>query len=208
MAFLPFFLFVVPQSLAGHREYNQDQQDHQQPEVTYVEYLGEGHFVESIFENWESEFLQIFGYVLLTAYFRQKGSPESKKLEGDEPLDADPAAEASAESPWPVRRGGAWLRVYSHSLSIAFAVLFPRFDDRPRRGRLQGVQRRAGDPRRETGQGGGVRADLTLLVRVVPELAERVPGRGLVAVFGIFLRERGSPESKPVAAPHRETGGE
>ena len=102
--FLLFFLFVVPQSLAGHREYNQDQQDHQQPEVTYVEYLGEGHFVESIFENWESEFLQIFGYVLLTAYFRQKGSPESKKLDGDEPVDADPAAE---RQPRPHGRSGA-----------------------------------------------------------------------------------------------------
>ncbi len=81
LVFLLFFLFVVPQSLVGHRDYNQGKEEHQEPTVSYGEYLGEGHFVESIFENWESEFLQIFGYVLLTGYLRQKGSPESKKLD-------------------------------------------------------------------------------------------------------------------------------
>ena len=105
---LLFLLFVVPQSLTGHRDYNHDQLEHQQPEIGYVEYLGEGHFVEAVFENWESEFLQIFGYVLLTAYFRQKGSPESKKVEGEEAVDADPASSVGPSSPWPVRRGGAW----------------------------------------------------------------------------------------------------
>ena len=119
-----FLLFIVPQSITGQREYNQDQEEHGQPTAGYVKYLGEGHFIESVFENWESEFLQIFGYVLLTGHFRQKGSPESKKLEGDEPVDAYPSDEVTAGSPGLVRRGGAWLKLYSHSLSLAFALLF------------------------------------------------------------------------------------
>ncbi len=61
-----FAVCVVAQSIAGMREYNEDQAAHGQPAVSYGEYLTEGHFVEAVFENWESEFLQMSAYVLLT----------------------------------------------------------------------------------------------------------------------------------------------
>ena len=202
-----FFLFVVPQSIVGQRHYNQDQQEHQQAEVSYVEYLGEGHFIESVFENWESEFLQIFGYVLLTAFFRQKGSPESKKVDGEEAVDADAATQVTSRSPWPVRRGGAWLRLYSHSLSMAFAALFL----------VSIVLHAVGGARDYSDEQevhGEQRVTVAQYVRTSRFWFESFQNWqseflavGLLVVLGVFLREQGSPESKPVAAPHSETGG-
>ncbi len=85
-----FAVSLVGQVLAGHRVHNEDQREHQQPTVQLAEYLRSGHFVEAVFENWESEFLQMAAFVLLTAYLYQKGSPESRKLEGEPDLDKHP----------------------------------------------------------------------------------------------------------------------
>ncbi len=87
---LLFALSLIGQSLAGERVYNADQRDHGQPTVTFASYLLTGHFVEAVFENWESEFLQMGLYVLLTAYLFQKGSAESKEPDKPDPADADP----------------------------------------------------------------------------------------------------------------------
>jgi hypothetical protein len=106
-----FFAFLAAQSVAGHREYNQDQREHGEPVIDYVGYLGSGHFVEAVFENWESEFLQMGSFVLFTIFLRQKGSPESKKLEGNEPVDADPRRSRRRNAPWPVGRGGLALAI-------------------------------------------------------------------------------------------------
>src|SRR5687768_12373601 len=80
-----FITFIVGQSLAGQRTYNEEQRDHGEETVSYTEYLTTPHFGEATFENWESEFLQMGAYVLLTVWLRQKGSAESKSLEGDDP---------------------------------------------------------------------------------------------------------------------------
>ena len=76
-----FFTLIFGQSLAGHREYNSDQREHSRPEVTYAEYMRSAHFVEATMENWESEFLQMFLFIVLTAFLYQKGSPESKPVD-------------------------------------------------------------------------------------------------------------------------------
>src|SRR4028118_741733 len=87
-----FFFSLLGQSITGFHEYNQDQEAHKQPTVSYAEYHTTGHFVEAVFENWESEFLQMAAYVLLTAYLFQRGSAESKDPDApDSPSDEDPA---------------------------------------------------------------------------------------------------------------------
>src|ERR687894_449035 len=88
--FALFAVSLVGQVFAGHRVHNQDQVEHDQPAISLGQYLTSGHFVESVFENWESEFLQMAAFVLLTAYLYQKGSPESRKLEGEPELDKHP----------------------------------------------------------------------------------------------------------------------
>lgn len=69
------------QYLTGHNEYNEGQKQHGQPATGYVEYLGEGHFVEAVFENWQSEFFSIGMMVVLSIFLRQKGSPEPKPVD-------------------------------------------------------------------------------------------------------------------------------
>ena len=120
-----FILFLLGHSMAGYYAYNTNQHEHQQPPIRYAAYLVSSHFWATVFENWESEFLQMAMFVLLTVCLRQKGSPESKSLEGEEEVDQDPNEKRDdPRAPWPVRKGGAVLWLYSHSLSLAFAVLF------------------------------------------------------------------------------------
>ena len=73
-----FLLFLISQSIAGYYDYNHDQHDHRQPGVRYGTYITSGHFWATVFENWESEFLQMAAYVVLTVFLFQRGSAESK----------------------------------------------------------------------------------------------------------------------------------
>jgi hypothetical protein len=95
-----FLLCALGQSVVGHRHYNAEQQAHGHPALGYLAYLRTGHFVEALAENWESEFLQMAAYILLTVGLRQRGAPESKKLDAEEAVDADPA-----DPPTPRRLG-------------------------------------------------------------------------------------------------------
>src|SRR5690606_20459153 len=116
---------LAGQLATGLAEYNAEQQDHGQPAVTLGGYLGTGHPWEAVFENWESEFLQMAVFVLLTTVLIQKGSPESRRPGARELVDSDPRDFADdPTAPWPVRRGGLVLRLYEHSLGIAFLLLF------------------------------------------------------------------------------------
>ena len=99
--------------------------EHGHASVTMSAYLATGHPWEALFENWESEFLQMAIFVLLTTFLVQKGSPESRRPGVKELVDADPRDFAGEpDVPWPVRRGGWVLRVYEHSLGLAFVLLF------------------------------------------------------------------------------------
>jgi hypothetical protein len=118
-------IWLGGQSWAGHRAFNDEQRAHGEPTVSFPEYLRQADFGEATFENWESEFLQMGVYVLLTTWLIQKGSAESKPPEGDPTVEADPREHRNDPgAPWPVRRGGWVLRIYENSLSIAMLTLF------------------------------------------------------------------------------------
>src|SRR4051794_24583226 len=86
-----FALSLAGQLFASHRAYNDDQQEHGRPSVSLGEYLGWGHFWGAVGENWESEFLQMAMFVVLTCCLYQKGSPESKDPDEEHaPVDDDP----------------------------------------------------------------------------------------------------------------------
>ena len=102
-----FAIFLLGQSLTGWHAYDAEQREHHEPTVGFGTYLTTGHFVEATFENWESEFLQMASYVLLTIWLVQKGSSESKPLAGDPEKDADPQSESDlVRAPGPVKRAG------------------------------------------------------------------------------------------------------
>jgi uncharacterized protein DUF6766 len=204
--FALFFVFLVAQSVAGYRTNNSDNEQHRQPRESYAQYLTSGSFVEATFENWESEFLQMGAYVLLTALLIQKGSPESKNPDGDQ-VDADPRQQRDdPEAPGPVKRGGLVLAVYEHSLSLALFGLF-----------LISLVLHALGGHAEYNQQqlehGAAPVSLWSFVtsaqfwfQSMQNWQSEFLAVAALAVLGIFLRQRGSPESKPVAAPHAQTG--
>jgi hypothetical protein len=118
-----FVIFVALQSFFGWQVRNEELAQQGQQAWGYWSYLGTGHFGEAVFENWESEFLQMGFYVLLTAYLVQKGSAESKPP-GRTDRPEDRARNAGPDAPWPVRAGGFALTIYRNSLSLALLALF------------------------------------------------------------------------------------
>jgi hypothetical protein len=209
VALFALFLFsLAGQVLTGHHEYNADQRDHDEPEIGLAGYLGTGHFVEAVFENWESEFLQMASYVLLTVFLRQKGSPESKKLDEEEAVDEEPPApkDAPKDAPWPVRRGGLVAALYANSLLIAFGLLFVAAWLLHAAG---GVREYNAEQLAHGGSAISFGAYLTTArfwFESFQNWQSEFLAVGLLVVLAIFLRQKGSPESKPVAAPHAMTG--
>lgn len=206
--FTLFLFTVVGQSITGYHEYNQDQQEHKQQAVGFTEYLSSGHFVEAIFENWESEFLQMGMYVLLTAYLFQKGSPESKKLDEKEEVDRDPqkSRKKGKNVPWPVRRGGFVLKLYENSLCIALFLLFIISLALHAAG---GAKEYSQDQLEHGGQAVSMMQYLgtsRFWFESFQNWQSEFLSVALLIIFSIFLRQKGSPESKPVDAPHSQTG--
>ena len=203
-----FAVFFLGQGLTGWRTYNAEQREHHEQTVGLGAYLSTGHFVEATFENWESEFLQMASYVLLTVWLVQKGSSESKPLGGDPEKEADPSTVIDPErAPGPVRRGGWRLVLYENSLGIALALLFM----------LSFVLHALGGAREYSAEqlAHGQQpvsamhfvTTSTFWFQSFQNWQSEFVAVGSIVVLTIFLRQRGSPESKPVAAPHHETGG-
>jgi hypothetical protein len=207
VTFALFLTFLVAQSVTGWHTFNEEQRDHGEPEVSYPAYFGEGHFYQATFENWESEFLQMALYVLLTAYLFQRGSSESKDPDSPEPVDVDPRRHrADPNAPWPVRRGGLVLTLYEHSLSIALAVLFLlSFLGHALGGLAEYNEEQAAHGGPPVDLGGYVGSARFWFESFQNWQSEFLAVLAIVTL-SIWLREKGSPESKPVFAPHDQTG--
>jgi hypothetical protein len=212
LSLIMFGLFALTlglQSVAGLNTYNDDREEHDQPPVTYTEYLTSGHFIEAVFENWESEFLQMSAFVVLTVFLRQKGSPESRKLGGEEPYDEDPRdAKRRKNVPWPVKRDGIWLRLYENSLSLALFSLFLMSIALHAIGGAIEYNEEQRDHGGETVSAVEFVATPTFWFQSMQNWQSEFLSIGVLVLFTVFLRQKGSPESKPVAAPHDKTGGD
>ena len=202
-----FTAFMAAQTFFGWHEYNDEQIQHAQPTVDLAHYLRSGHFLEATAENWESEFLQMAAYVLLTAGLFQKGSSESKKLGEKEEVDRDPRlSRHKADAPWPVRRGGWVLVLYENSLSIAFAALFVISFVLHAVGGAMLHNEEALAHGQPTESLWGYMTSSTFWFESFQNWQSEFLALLAMVVMSIYLRQRGSPESKPVDAPHDETG--
>jgi hypothetical protein len=202
-----FALFLFAQSVTGLNVYNDDQREHGEATISYPEYLRTGHFVEATFENWESEYLQMGAYVVFTVFLFQRGSSESKDPDKEEPVDEDPRQARDRDGiPWPVRYGGLPLKVYENSLSIALLLLFL----------FSFIAHAIGGAREysqeQIAHGGHAVSTIEFLrtsefwFQSFQNWQSEFLAVFSIVVLSVFLRQRGSPESKPVAAPHTETG--
>jgi len=195
------------QSVAGWRVQNNERREHDQPAIAYTDYLASGAFVEVTMENWESEFFQMFVYVVFTVFLYQKGSSESKSPDGPEDVDRDPRASSDRPGvPAPVRHGGWRLQLYENSLSLAFLALFIATFLL----HAAGGVREFNDQRAQHGEPAVTFAQFLVSSQFWFESLQNWQSEFLaiwsMVVLSIFLRQRGSPESKPVDAPHSENG--
>lgn len=201
-----FVALLVGQALTGWHSHNEERLQQGAEALSLPSYLSSGHFGEATSENWESEFLQMAAYVLFTVFLFQKGSAESKDPDKKEPVDRKPDPHRK-DAPGPVRRGGLALLLYRNSLSIALLLLFL----------LSFVLHAIGGARRYNDeQLAHAQNDVVTAFEYVTtssfwfESLQNWQSEFLavlaIVVLSIFLRQHGSPESKPVDAPHTETG--
>lgn len=203
--FILFVIAIIAQTFFGLREYNKELIELGTSTVNLPDYLSSGHFIESTFENWESEFLQMALFVWLTIFLKEKGSSESKSFDRDEPVDreADPKRK---DSPWPVRKGGLILKLYQNSLTISLMLLFllsfrlhfyGSLKDQNMQNKLEGKPLES-------------LSDYILDSRFWFESFQNWQSEFLsvfaIIVLSIYLRQKGSSQSKPVDAPNYETG--
>jgi hypothetical protein len=202
-----FLLCFIGMVWAGWLAENAELMRHGRAGMDVVAYVFSADFSSALFENWESEFLQMSAYVIMTAMLFQRGSSESKDPDREEPEDADPALRRfDPHAPWPVRAGGLVSALYSYSLGIVLLGLFV----------LSFVFHWLASVRvanQEAALHGGVQqtalaylADPQMWFESFQNWQSEFLATAVLVVLSIFLRYRGSPESKPVAAAHAHTG--
>ena len=202
-----FLVFFGGMILSGAAAYSEDQTAHGEPAVSVVGYLATGQFVEATFENWESEFLQMAMYVILTVFLFQKGSSESKPMGKTAPQDQDPRdATIKHSTPWPVKRGGVVLKLYEHSLSVLLLVLFLGSFSLHALGGTEEYNQEQQSHGQPTVTLLGYLASSRFWFESFQNWQSEFLAVAVLVGASVYLREKGSPESKPVAEPHYETG--
>lgn len=202
--FAIFFIFLIAQAYTGWKQYNQEMLDDNGPLVDFLEYFKTAHFYEATAENWESEFLQMGMYVILTVFLRQRGSSESKKIDEKEEVDRIPKPHKDA--PWPVKKGGAWLTIYKNSLSVAFLILFLISFFIHARASLNEFNKEQVLKGKSTETFVEFFSNSRLWFESFQNWQSEFLAVFSIVVLSIFLRQFGSPESKPVDAPDHQTG--
>ena len=207
VVFCLFIVMLFGQSIAGHKVDNEERREHGQAPETYLQYLKGGHFWQATFENWESEFLQMAFYVVLTAFLFQRGSSESKDPDKEESVDEEPEKHMNDdEAPGPVKKGGWRLKLYKYSLSIVMVLLFLfSFWGHAVGGAIQYNEEQIEHGQQPVSTMEFIQTSEFWFQSLQNWQSEFLAVFAIV-VLSIWLRQYGSPESKPVHAPHSQTG--
>lgn len=203
-----FLLALAGQAVAGHNEYNDQQVTAGMATISLVRYLATAQFAADVTENWQSEYLQFLLYIWVTVWLVQRGSPESKEVddigtESDE--DQLVGQYAKPDSPRWAAVGGWRTAVYGRSLGIVMGSIFFLC------WLVQSITGRAAYDEEQLRQ---LQPPVTWLgylgsadfwSRSLQNWQSEFLAVGSMAVLSIYLRQRGSPESKPVGASHEAT---
>jgi len=206
-----FLISLLGQSVAGLLEYNEKQTSHGLQPVTYGDFVTSSDFVVDVAENWQSEFLQFSLFILATIWLIQGGSPESKRP-GDEGLGSDKeqlvGTHAKASSPHWARAGGWRLVIYSNSLLIVMGVIFLLSWCAQSVAGLVVFNEEQFEHGQSTINWIGYLASADFWNRTLQNWQSEFLAVGSMVALSIYLRQRGSAESKPVGTPHYETATE
>ena len=194
-----FLLSAIGMIWSGQAAYNEELRDHGAPAVGVLGYLMTGNFLSALFENWESEFLQMWAYVMLTAMLFQRGSAESR--------DPDDPDRPNDELPRNLRERSpvmSWL--YSYSLGLALALLFIASFGLHWWASAAATNEEALRHGDELQSIGSYLFDAKFWFESFQNWQSEFMSTAVLVVLSIFLRHKGSPESKPTAAANQETG--
>ena len=205
---LIFLLALLGQGLTGHALFNEEQLANGLEEISLAQYLTSSHFAVDVSENWQSEYLQFLLYIMATIWLVQKGSPESKEL--DQPgIESDKdqlvGEYSNQKSPAWAKASGWRLTVFSNSLGMTMGLIFVL---------CWLVQSFAGTSAYSEEQIQNFQQPVSWTEYIVSaEFWNRTLQNwqseflavGSMVVLSIYLRQRGSPESKPVGAAHDDT---
>lgn len=187
---------AIGQALSGFEVENKERLEDGLAALSFAAYLGSGAFLSSLFENWESEFLQMWAYVMLTAYLFQRGSPESRDPDGEE---TRPGEERGAQKTW-------LQHLYAHSLGLALLALFLASFTLHWLNSCRAAAEEAIAKGQPAPSALNYLGDAQLWFESFQNWQSEFLSTAVLVVLGIFLRERMSPESKPVGAPNSQTG--
>ena len=200
-----FLASICGQALTGLSVDREERQQHGLPERSLVEFVESGPFLEAVFENWESEFLEMAALIFLSVFLHQRGAADSKPP-GQDAERAAMERHPPSDAPRVVKKGGFALQLYANSLTLALVSLFLFCFSMHA---LHGWRKKVEDERMH-GQRRPAFTEYLLGSQFWFESFQNWQseffGVATMGVLSIWLRQRGSPHSKPVAAPHRQTG--
>jgi hypothetical protein len=208
--FLTIFLLAVGfQSLAGWQDFNNDQLRHGSETVTYGSFILSSEFGQALLENWQSEYLQFTLYILATVWLLQRGSPESKELDkagGESDEEQKVQGHAHPRSPAWAKIGGLRTWIYSNSLVLAMVTIWlGSWFGQSVTGRTAYNAERF-DHRQDPLSWIDYVGTADFWESTLQNWQSEFLAVGTMAIFAVYLRQRGSPESKPVGAAHEATG--
>ena len=201
-----FAVFLIGQSIAGYITNNSELEVHGRAAISFTEYITTGNFVEAVFENWESEFLQMGALVVLTIFLRQKGSADSKRLRGKEPEDTSSRYSIIRSAGLRQRGRAVGHMLYRNSLSVALFALFIGSFVAHAAGGTAAYNQEALEHGEQTLSVLTYMTTAQFWFESFQNWQSEFLAVGLLLVLSIFLRQQGSPESKPIGEPNSQTG--
>jgi hypothetical protein len=210
LAFLGLFLAaLVLQAVAGQADFNEDQDRHGDPRISFARYVTSSEFGTAVMENWQSEYLQFTLFIVLTVWLLQRGSPESKELDKagrESDKDQKVGEHADPDSPRWAKVAGIRRTVYENSLLLTMgAIWLGTWFAQSITGVTEYNTERL-DHQQDAVSWAGYLTRPDFWEKTLQNWQSEFLAVGSMAVLAVYLRQRGSPESKPVGAPHDTTG--
>jgi hypothetical protein len=210
LVFLALFLGALAfQALAGHADFNEDQERHGDATISLARYVVSSEFWTAVMENWQSEYLQFTLFALLTVWLLQRSSPESKELDKagrESDQDQLVGEHADEQSPRWAKVTGIRRTLFENSLVIVMmSIWLASWFAQSVTGMTEYNSERLDHHEAEVSWGEYLtRPDFW--EKTLQNWQSEFLAVGSMAIFAVYLRQRGSPESKPVGAPHHATG--
>jgi hypothetical protein len=210
IVFLALFLAaLVGQAIAGHADFNDNAASHGDPTISLGRYVLSSDFGSAVMENWQSEYLQFTLFILLTVWLLQRGSPESKKLE-DAGRESDQSQKvgphAQRNSPRWAKVAGVRRTLYENSLVLVMGTFWiGTWLAQSVTGTAQYNAEQL-DHQQDPVSWSHYITTASFWENTLENWQSEFLAVGSMAILAVYLRQRGSPESKPVGAPHESTG--